>query len=143
MRLFDLAARIGGTVDGDGAVEVTRGASLEEAGPGDLTFLASRKHAAKARATKASAIVLGPKDERGAIPAVRAPDAYLAFARALEVLHPAAPPPAGVHATAVVNPTAELGEGVHVGALAVVGPHVRLGACPLKVEHRAPVGAAS
>jgi UDP-3-O-[3-hydroxymyristoyl] glucosamine N-acyltransferase len=128
MRLRELASRIGGSVEGDAEVDVLRGASLEEAGEGDLTFLADARHAAKARATKASAIVLGPKDARPSIAAIRAPDAYLAFAKALEVLHPAPRPAPGVHPTAVVAKSARLGPGAVVDALAVVEDDVRIGA---------------
>ncbi len=58
MRLADLAARIEGTVEGDGSVDVVRGQSLEDAGPGSLTYLGDPKYASKARATKAGGILL-------------------------------------------------------------------------------------
>jgi UDP-3-O-[3-hydroxymyristoyl] glucosamine N-acyltransferase len=128
MRLSELATRIGGAVEGNGDVEVVRGASLEEAGKGDLTFLSEAKYAAAAKATKASAIVLGPKDASLPIPAIRAPHAYLAFAKALEVLQPIPRPAPGVHPSAVVSKSARLGAGAIVDAFAVVEDDVRIGA---------------
>ena len=128
MRLSDLASRLSLPVEGDGSVEIRRIASLERAGPGDLTFLGDRKQQAAALATKASAIILGPGAQGPAIPIVRAPDAYLAFAQALEALYPAErPAEPGVHPTAIVHPTARIGPGAAIGPYVVIGPDVRIG----------------
>jgi UDP-3-O-[3-hydroxymyristoyl] glucosamine N-acyltransferase len=53
---------------------------------------------------------------------------YLAFAQALGILHEAARPAAGLDPTAVVAADARLGDGVSVGALAVIGARASLGA---------------
>ncbi|HET8646924.1 MAG TPA: UDP-3-O-(3-hydroxymyristoyl)glucosamine N-acyltransferase [Vicinamibacteria bacterium] len=126
MILRELADRLGCSLRGDGAVEVVRVAGIEDSGPGDLTFLANRKYARRLATTRASAVIVSPETETP-LPSLLSANPYLAFARAVSLLHPAAPPAAGVHATAVVDPSAELGEGVHVGPLAVVGPRVRIG----------------
>jgi UDP-3-O-[3-hydroxymyristoyl] glucosamine N-acyltransferase len=145
MRIADLAQRLGIAVEGDGSVEVRKGASLDRAGPGDLAFLADRKLQAKAQATKASAIVLGPGASGPAgVPVLRAPDAVLAFAKAIEILQPV-PRPAGtgVHPTAVVSKSARIGPGASVGAYVVVEDDVVVGknAClgPHVVLHRGAV----
>ena len=57
MTLAELAHRLGCRLEGDGAVEVTRVAGLEEAGPGDLTFLSNPKYASKLPTTRASAVI--------------------------------------------------------------------------------------
>jgi UDP-3-O-[3-hydroxymyristoyl] glucosamine N-acyltransferase len=72
-------------------------------------------------------VILSP-DLQTPLPSLLSANPYLAFARAVALLHPDAPPAPGVHSTAMVDPTAELGEGVHVGPLAVIGARVRLGA---------------
>ena len=46
----------------------------------------------------------------------------------MALLHPLSRPAPGIHPTAQVDPSASLGEGVHVGAFAVIGPRARLGA---------------
>lgn len=127
MNLRDLAARLGCTVRGDGAVEVTRVCGIEDAGPGDLTFVSNPRYVPRLATTRASAVIVPPELETP-LPSLLAANPYLAFARAVTILHPQAAPPPGIHPTAVVDPTAELGEGVHVGALAVVGARVRVGA---------------
>ncbi len=60
IRLADLAARIGATLDGDGDVRVDRVATLENAGPGSLAFLASARYRGQLATTRASAVILAP-----------------------------------------------------------------------------------
>ena len=126
MKLSEIAARLGLPVEGDGSVEIRRVAGLDEAGPGDLTFLGSPKYAAKAAATKAVAIILGP-GATAAIPVVRAPDAYLAFARAVEIVHPRPRPAPGIHTTAVVATSARIAPGAYVGPYVVIEDDVVIG----------------
>jgi UDP-3-O-[3-hydroxymyristoyl] glucosamine N-acyltransferase len=102
-------------------------AGIESAGPGDLSFVANPKYASHLRTTRASAVIVAPQLETP-LPALLSDNPYLAFARAVALLHPEPRPASGVDASARVDPTATLGEGVHVGALAVVGPRVRVGA---------------
>ena len=127
MNLRELAARLGCTLRGDGAVEVSRVRGIDDAGPGDLTFVSNPRYVPRLATTRASAVIVTPELET-ALPSLLAGNPYLTFARAVAILHPQARPLPGVHPTAVVDPTAELGEGVHVGALAVIGPGVRVGA---------------
>lgn len=114
-----LAAKIGAVLQGDD-VEVSGIASVEEAGPGQVTFLSNPKYALKARETRATAVIA-----RGPIAGARcamlvAPDPYLAFALAVRVFHPPVNPPAGISPMASVHPAAVLGKEVHVGPFAVV-----------------------
>jgi UDP-3-O-[3-hydroxymyristoyl] glucosamine N-acyltransferase len=125
--LSELASRLGCALRGDGAVEVQRVCGIEDAGPGDLTFVANPKYAPRLQGTRASAVIL-PPDLPSALPSLLSDNPYLAFARAVGVLHPQPRPAPGVHPTAVVDPGAVLGAEVHVGPLAVVGPGVRVGA---------------
>lgn len=134
MRLRDLGARLGCEVRGDGEAEVHRVAGIERAGPGDLTFLASSRYASHLNETRASAVIVAPNIQ-SPIPALVAANPYLGYARAAQVLHPPARPVAGVHASAQVHPSATIGEGVHIGALAVVGANVRIGARTIVHPH--------
>ena len=54
MLLLELSARLGCAVRGDGSVEVRRVAGIEDAEPGDLTFVASRRYAPHLATTRAS-----------------------------------------------------------------------------------------
>ena len=127
MILRDLAARLGCEVRGDGGVEVSRVAGLDDAGPGDLTFVSNPRYVPRLATTRATAVIVSAAVETP-LPSLLTENPYLAFARALEVLHPTPHPLAGVHPLAVVDPTATVGAGAHVGPLAVIGAGVRIGA---------------
>ncbi len=127
MKLADLAAHLGATLNGDPNAEVTSVAGLEDARPGQLAFVANPKYTALARTTRATAVVVEPGFEQITSATLRIANPYLAFARALELFYQ---PPSylpGIHPTAVVAPTAQIGSGAHIGAYAVVGDHVVLG----------------
>ena len=127
MKLRELAGQLGCELLGDGEVEIRGVAGLEQAGPGDLSFLANPKYAPLLASTAASAVIVA-RGQDAALPRLVAESPYLAFARAISLLKPPAQPAAGVHPSAQVHPSAVLGAGVHVGALAVVGARVQVGA---------------
>ena len=115
--------------------ELSGAAALHQAGDGQLSFLEPGNALIKAlESTGASALLL-PLDpdvqqrasERG-IAWVALKDPRLGFAEALEALHPPQVLPPGIHPSAVVDPAANLGEGVHVGARAVIAADVQVGA---------------
>ncbi|HWX24937.1 MAG TPA: UDP-3-O-(3-hydroxymyristoyl)glucosamine N-acyltransferase, partial [Vicinamibacteria bacterium] len=117
---------------GSGEVDVRRVSGIEDAGPGDLTFLANPKYFVKLVSTRASAIIVSPEVE-SPLPCLLSPNPYLAYARAAALLHPPEVPKPGVHPTALVDPSAVLGEAVYVGPLAVIGRGVTIG--PRSVVH--------
>ncbi|HEY3840357.1 MAG TPA: UDP-3-O-(3-hydroxymyristoyl)glucosamine N-acyltransferase [Bryobacteraceae bacterium] len=127
MKLADLAAHLGATLQGDPEAEVTSAAGLEEAVPGQLAFVANPKYIPHARTTRATAVVVEPAFEQITAATLRIDNPYLAFARALELFYQPPGYPAGIHPTAVIAPTARIGRGAHIGAYAVVGDHVVLG----------------
>jgi UDP-3-O-[3-hydroxymyristoyl] glucosamine N-acyltransferase len=132
VKLRELAERLGCALRGDGDVDVRRVAGIGEAGSGDLTFVSNARYAPQLATTRASAVIVAPGLETS-LPSLLSDNPYLTFARAVTVLHPAPSPAAGVHPSATVDPAAELGEGVHVGAQAVVAAGVRIG--PRTVLH--------
>jgi UDP-3-O-[3-hydroxymyristoyl] glucosamine N-acyltransferase len=127
VKLAELAARLGCALRGDGEVDVRRLAGIDDAGPGDLTFVSNPRYVPRLAVTRASAVIV-PPDLATPLPSLLTPNPYLAYARAAALLHPRPRPEPGVHASAQVHPTAVLGAGVHVGALAVVGRGARVGA---------------
>ena len=135
MKLAALAAHLGATLHGDPDAEVTSAAGLEDAGPGQITFLSNPKYVRFARTTKATAVIVDPAFEEIAAATLRIGNPYLAFARALEVFHTPIPYPPGIHPTAVVAATAQIGPEAHIGAYAVVGDHVVLGSNATILPH--------
>ncbi|MEO7192487.1 MAG: UDP-3-O-(3-hydroxymyristoyl)glucosamine N-acyltransferase [Vicinamibacterales bacterium] len=127
MTLADLAVRLGCRLEGDGSVEVVRVASLDEAGPGDLTFLTNSKYAARLPHTRASAVIVSESQGSAPCAMLHSPQPYLAFAEAVTLLSPAPRPAPGISALASISPTAELGSDVAVGAFVCIGAGARIG----------------
>ncbi len=135
MQLGELANRLGAELRGNPEIEVTGVRGIEEAGPSEITFVANPRYGGLARTTKAAAVLVEPEFPEVPTATLRIKNPYYAFSRALGIFYqpPAYPP--GIHATAVIDPTAEVGEGAHIGAYAVVGAGVRLGAHATLLPH--------
>jgi len=127
MTLEELATRLGCELRGDGTTQIRAMRGLEEAGPGDLTFLANPKYAAQLAATRASAVIVAKDAADLPMATLRADNPYLCFAEALALFHRPVRPPAGIHPTAVVAPSARIAEPASVGAYAVIGDDVVIG----------------
>ncbi len=127
MKLGELATRLGAELRGDAEVEVTGVKGIEEAGPAEITFVANPRYAGLARTTKAAAVVVEPEFPEIATATLRIKNPYHAFSLALGMFYQPPAYPKGIHPTAVIDPTAEIGEGAHVGAYVVVGDGVRVG----------------
>jgi UDP-3-O-[3-hydroxymyristoyl] glucosamine N-acyltransferase len=127
MKLGELASALGAELHGDPGLEVTGVKGIEDAGPTEITFVANRKYAGLARTTKAAAVLVEPEFPEVATATLRIKNPYHAFSRALGFFYQ---PPAykpGIHPTAVIDATAEIGEGAHIGAYVVVGPGANVG----------------
>jgi UDP-3-O-[3-hydroxymyristoyl] glucosamine N-acyltransferase len=126
-----LAELVRGEVVGDGAETVIAGINdLRSAEPDQVSFFANAKYEADARASRAAAILVSPKDApRFSFTRIVVESPSAAFGKIAAVF---APSPVrdepGVHPTAVVAPDAVLGEGISVGPHVVVSAGVRLGA---------------
>jgi len=131
MKLSELAEATFSTLEnGPPELEISGGAGLELAGPGEFTFLANPKYTPQVAATRASAVFLneGVSIERGDLAVLRCKDAHLAYARALRLFHPERSAVPGIHPTAVVDGTAIVSETAEIGAHAVIGRGCRIDA---------------
>jgi UDP-3-O-[3-hydroxymyristoyl] glucosamine N-acyltransferase len=136
MKLSQIASALDARLENGSANTEIRGVNgIEQAGPGDLTFVSNPKYAAAARTTKASAVIVA--DDFPAIPCamLRAKNPYLSFALALEIFHPPTRYAPGVHATAVVHPTAKIGKKAHIGPYVVIDENVQIGANAVILAH--------
>ncbi len=127
VKLRELADRLRCRLEGDGSLDIVRVAGLDDAGPGDVTFLANPKYQQAAQATRASAIILAPNAAPVPCAMLRSSDPYRSFAEALGIFAPPEPVPAGIHPTAVIAPDAHVGRDVSIGPLAVVGVGTAIG----------------
>jgi len=127
MKLGDLATRLGAELRGDAELKITGVKGIEDAGPTEVTFVANPRYAALARSTKAAAVLVEPGFQEISTSTLRLANPYLAFSRALGLFYQPPTYAPGIHPTAVIDETAEIGEGAHLGAYVVVGPRVRIG----------------
>jgi len=127
----ELAQALEARILGNDQAEVTGVASLRGAAPGDLVFVEHEKDLQPALASSAAAVIAGDFAEAAPIgarkPVLVTSRPRLAFARAAKLLGPGIEHKAGVHPSAVVPRSAELGEGVTIAAGAVLEEGVRLG----------------
>ncbi len=135
MKLHDIAAHLGCRLEGDGAIEIRRITGIEEAGPGDLTFFANPKYAARLRATHASAVILGEHAEAAPCAMLRTAHPYLAFAKAVTLFADTWRPAPGVHELALVEPGAIVAPDASIGPFVVVGEGARIGARTILSAH--------
>lgn len=127
MKLAELAAYLGCPVEGNAEVEIHGVAPLQQAGPGELSFVEGEKFYPLLKVTRAEALILGPKVPTPDIPCLRTEHPRLIFARALELFYRPVHPAPGIHPTAVVGNNVRLGQDVHLGAHVVVADDVVLG----------------
>lgn len=131
--LGELASRCGARLADPNHAErqVSDVAALDQAGAGNLAFLDNPKYAAALTTTKAGACILHEKHVGNApaeVALLISPNPYLSYARAAQAFYPASRPPAGVHATALVDPAAKLGANVAIGPYVVIEADTEIGA---------------
>ncbi len=125
----EIARKLGGRVEGDGALQIRAVAGLRDARPGDLAFLSNPRYAGLMKETAASAVLVNESwagETRATL--IRVSSADAAFAQVALWLGrlPVTFAP-GVHPTAVVAPTARLGQDVTIGPYCVIEPGVVIG----------------
>ncbi len=135
MKLAALARQLGATCARDGDLEISSVAGIEDAGPGQLTFVSNPKYGPLARTTRASAVLVAENFPEIAAATLRTSNPYLAFARAIEIFSPSPRYLPGIHPTAVIDPSASIGEATHIGAYVVVSHNVVIGAHSTLLPH--------
>ncbi|UCG53307.1 MAG: UDP-3-O-(3-hydroxymyristoyl)glucosamine N-acyltransferase [Candidatus Latescibacterota bacterium] len=127
--LHELAELLGGEVAGDGETVISGVAGIMDAQEGDLTFVANPKYVESLKTTRASAVIR-KREVQSTLPSIILEDPYLGFTRAMTlIVGPSVPEcEEGIHDTAIVDPSAEVGENVTVGAFCQVGRGAKIGA---------------
>jgi UDP-3-O-[3-hydroxymyristoyl] glucosamine N-acyltransferase len=123
---------LGGQLIGDPSLSIERPAPLATAGARDIAFVAQARYASQIASTRAGALIVpaalqAQAAARGAC--IVTDDPYLYFARLTQwwrARHEPLPP-ARRHPHAVVDPTAEIGEGVDIAPFAVIEAGARVG----------------
>lgn len=127
MKLKEIATRLECKLEGDAELEITGVAGIEDAQPGQLTFLSNRRYRLEVAKTRASAIIVGLNEDGIPLPLLRAEDPYLTFAHAIELFYRAPRYEPGIHPTAVVSKSAKIPADAHVGPFCFVDGDVVVG----------------
>lgn len=136
MKLSEIASRLGAEFRGNGDAEINGVAGIEHAGPDQITFIANPKYASLARTTRAAAILVEPDfPDLAETATLRIRNCYHAFAQAITFFYSAPHYAVGVHPTAIIDPSASIGEGAHIGAYAVVDADVQIGRNAVLLPH--------
>ncbi|WP_407296152.1 UDP-3-O-(3-hydroxymyristoyl)glucosamine N-acyltransferase [Stutzerimonas zhaodongensis] len=133
--LGELAERLGAELRGDGSQVVSGLATLHDAGPQHLSFLANAQYRKYLSSTKAGGVLLTAKDAEGyGGCALVVPNPYLTYARLSHLFERRPVTSAGIHPSAVVDPSASVDPSARIGphvvieADAWIGPDVEVGA---------------
>ena len=127
--LGELATSQGCELIGDPDATVNGVASLQNASPESLSFLANSSYLSQLPATKAAAVVLRPESADACpVAAFISDNPYATYARMAALVCPEPSFEAGVHATAVIAESATIADGAHIAASAVIGERTSIGA---------------
>jgi UDP-3-O-[3-hydroxymyristoyl] glucosamine N-acyltransferase len=132
--LAELAKLLDARVSGDPRRRVSGAASLDRAGPEEISWVADARRASQAVESRAGAFVVGDPAAAAGRPALVVGNPQLAFARCVEILRPRKRPRAGVARGAHVHATARLGRSVAVAAGATISARARVGARTIIAE---------
>lgn len=127
---LQIAALLGGTVEGDPNVEVWNVAKIEEGAPGMLSFLANPKYIPYIYETESSVVIVNNTfvaEKSISATLIRVEDAYASFAKLLAYYDQVSQDKKGISSLAFVSPSAQYGENIYLGEFAFVGENVSIG----------------
>lgn len=128
-RLREIADALGASLRGDPDIEITGLATLQAAGPDQISFLANPAYSKYLKDTRAAAVILSPAvADECPTNVLLLDNPYMGYARLSHWFDPAPVAAAGVHPTAVVDGTATIDSTASVGPHAVIEAGVHLGA---------------
>jgi len=124
MRLSEIAKLIDGELLGSGDTDIAGVRKIEEAGQGDVSFIANPKYIKFEQTTGATALIVDQdfQPARTDISYIRTQDPYMGFLRVLRLFAP----PIGEQRPGV-HPTAVIGSDVTIGSDVAIGPYVVVG----------------
>jgi UDP-3-O-[3-hydroxymyristoyl] glucosamine N-acyltransferase len=135
MTLAALAAALDCRLEGDGAIQITGVSDLEHARAGELSFFGAARYRSLVDASQASALIVADDVDLAGRALLRTKRPYYAFARALELFHPAGRPEPGIHALAAVAAEAQVAPDASIGPFVAIGVGARIGARTIVHSH--------
>ena len=128
LSLREISDRFDLSLHGDGSVEITNIASIENAEQGDLVFLFSSAHRQHLAVSRASAVVIRENDSADCeLPCLISDRPRLAWARIATLFDPLPAPDGKKHFSASVSDEAQIGENVTLGPYSVISSGAKVG----------------
>ncbi|KPL01609.1 MAG: hypothetical protein AMJ90_07490 [candidate division Zixibacteria bacterium SM23_73_2] len=125
--LKQIASYVKGELLGDGEIKIGGLAGIEEAKPGELSFLANPKYKRFLEKTKASAVIVGEDIKKSKVSVIRCKNPRFAFCKVTQLFSPDKRTyPEKVEGTAVLGKGVKIGKGVYLGHFVVVEDKVKL-----------------
>ena len=124
--LQELANLIEGEMIGDAGLKIAGISSLDGAREGEITFIAKNKYLAKAKETKASAIIVSSKIEEIDKPLIITDNPYLAYAKIATLFHQRAHQALGIDKSAIIGEGTRIGEEASIYPLVFIGKDVTI-----------------
>ncbi len=138
MKLSQIAEAIGARIENvDPDTEISGISGIDQAAPGQLTFVHNPKYAAAAKTTRASAVIVDEKFPAISTGMLRTNNPYLAWAKAVELFYQAPRYAPGIHPTAIIHPTAKIGQNTHLGPYVTIDENVEIGDNAVLLAHTA------
>lgn len=127
-----IAGLLGGTVEGNENISVSTLAKIEEGKKGSLCFLSNALYTPYIYETDASIVIVNKtlildKPVKPTCTLIRVDDAYVSFAKLLEIYHEFKHNKKGIEQPSFISPSAKLGNDCYVGAFAYIGENVKIG----------------
>jgi UDP-3-O-[3-hydroxymyristoyl] glucosamine N-acyltransferase len=138
MKLIDIATALNARLENASPdTEITAVAGIENAAPGQLTFVSNPKYNAAAKTTQASAVIVAENFPAISTGMLRSRNPYLAWAKAIELFYRPPSYAPGVHPTDVVHPKAmkNIGKNAHIGPYVVIDEDVVIGDNAVLLAH--------
>jgi UDP-3-O-[3-hydroxymyristoyl] glucosamine N-acyltransferase len=125
-----IAGFLNGEIVGDPDIKVHTIAKIEEGQVGALSFLANPKYEHYLYDTKSSVVLVNKSfvpSQKVEAALIKVENAYDAFASLLRLVDQARPRKKGIHATAIIEPTAKVGSDVFIGPYTYIGENCVIG----------------
>ncbi len=136
MRLADIAQALNARLENASPeTEITSVAGIENAAPGQLTFVSNPKYNHAAKTTQASAVIVSENFPALSTGMLRTRNPYLAWAKAVELFYHSPQYAPGVHSTAVIHHTAKVGKHAHIGPYVVIDEDAVIGDNAVLLAH--------
>lgn len=126
MKLQEVVALVGGTIQGDAAQEISGVNGIKFAQAGDITYFTDKKLQTKLETCKASAVIVSAPLELDMAQVIH-PNPPLAFAKILAIIRPNSRLEPGISPEAVVSENVTLGKNVTLSPFVYLGKNVRVG----------------